>query len=117
MVKFLFVCSGNISRSPTAEEVLRVLTNGGDKARSAGTLASAVRPISADDIAWADIVAVMEESHRAFVLERWPEAAPKLRVLGIEDRYPPRDPALVRLLEVKLGELLAEVNSGGLREA
>ncbi len=116
-MRFLFVCTGNIARSPTAEEVLRLMTNGAHEARSAGTSASCPRPISGGDLAWADIVAVMEESHRAFILERWPEAAPKLRVLGIEDRYPPRDPALVRLLEFKLGELLAEVNSGGLGEA
>ncbi len=116
-MKFLFVCTGNIARSPTAEEVLRLMTNGAHEARSAGISASCPRPISGEDLAWADIVGVMEEGHRAFIFDRWPEALPKIRVLGIEDRYPPRDPALIRLLEAKLGEILAEVNSGGPRGA
>jgi predicted protein tyrosine phosphatase len=116
-VKFLFVCTGNISRSPAAEEVFRRLTNGAYETRSAGILPYCPRPIRGDDIRWADRVAVMEENHRAFILERWPEAGPKLRVLGIEDRYHRRDPALIHLLEVKLGELLAEIGAGGLRGA
>lgn len=101
------MCSGNISRSRTAEEVLRVMTDGAHETRSAGTASSAVRRISREDVAWADLIAVMEDEHRAFILDRWPEGEPKLRVLGIEDRYPPRDPLLMRLLEIKLSELLA----------
>jgi len=112
-VRVLFVCTGNISRSPAAEEVFQRLTNGAHETRSAGISAFCPRPISGEDLRWANLVAVMEEEHRAFILARWPEAGPKLRVLGIEDRYHRRDPALIHLLEVKLGELLAEVGSGG----
>lgn len=114
-MRFLFVCTGNIARSPTAEEVVRLMANGAHEARSAGISAFSPRPISGEDVAWADVVAVMEEVHLAFILERWPEAGSKLRVLGIEDHYPPRDPVLMRLLEFKLGELLAA--AGGIPEA
>lgn len=111
-MKFLFVCTGNISRSPAAEEVLQRITNGAHETRSAGISAFSPRPVSGEDLRWADLVAVMEDDHRAFILERWPEAGSKLRVLGIEDRYHRGDPALIGLLEVKLDELLAEAGSG-----
>lgn len=111
-MKFLFVCTGNISRSPAAEEVLQQMTTGAHETRSAGISPFCPRPLRGEDIRWADIIAVMEEDHRTFILERWPEAGPKLRVFGIEDRYHRRDPELLHLLEVKFGELLVEVNSG-----
>jgi predicted protein tyrosine phosphatase len=113
-MRFLFVCTGNISRSPAAEEVFRRITDGVHEARSAGISPTAPRPIRGDDLVWADVVAVMEEDHRTFILERWPHAGAKLRVLGIEDRYHRRDPMLVHLLEVKLGEILIEVGPGRL---
>ncbi len=113
-MRVLFVCTGNISRSPAAEEVLHQITDGAHETRSAGTSAFCARPIRGEDLEWADLVGVMEEDHRAFILERWPETSPKLRVLGIEDLYHRHDPALIHLLEVKLGELLAEVGPAGL---
>lgn len=113
-MRILFVCTGNVSRSPTAEEVCQRITNGAHETRSAGISMFCPRPINEGDVRWADLVAVMEEDHRAFILERWPDTGPKVRVLGIEDRYHRRDPALIHLLEVKLGELLAETGTGGM---
>lgn len=113
-MNFLFVCTGNVSRSPAAEAVFCQITNGIYETRSAGISPFCPRPLAVQDVRWADVVAVMEEDHRAFIVERWPEAAPKLRVLGIEDRYHRHDPVLLHLLEVKLGTLLAEVESGGM---
>lgn len=113
-MNFLFVCTGNVSRSPAAEAVFRQIANGPYQTRSAGISPFCHRPLGAEDVRWADLVAVMEEDHRAFIVERWPEAAPKLRVLEIEDRYHRHDPVLLGLLEVKLGALLAEVESGGM---
>ncbi|MBI4590155.1 MAG: protein tyrosine phosphatase [Candidatus Rokubacteria bacterium] len=113
-MNFLFVCTANVSRSPAAEAVFRQITNGTCDTRSAGISRFCPRPLSAEDVRWADVVAVMEWDHRAFIVERWPEAAPKLRVLEIEDRYHRHDPVLLHLLEVKLGTLLAEIESGGM---
>ncbi|MEK7364299.1 MAG: phosphotyrosine protein phosphatase [candidate division NC10 bacterium] len=113
-MNFLFVCTGNVSRSPAAEAVFRQITSGRYGARSAGISPFCLRPLSRDDVGWADVVAVMEGDHRAFIVERWPDAAPKVRVLEIEDRYHRHDPVLLRLLEAKLGTLLAEIEGGGM---
>lgn len=113
-MKVLFVCTGNVSRSPAAEAVFREITGGRGETRSAGISSFCPRPLRGDDIDWADLVAVMEEEHRAFIVERWPEAGPRLRVLGIEDRFHRHDPVLLGLLEMKLGALLAEIESGGM---
>ena len=114
MVNFLFVCTGNVSRSPAAEAVFRQITNGRYGTRSAGISPFCPRPLSRDDVRWADVVAVMEGDHHAFIVERWPEDAAKVRVLEIEDRYNRHDPVLLLLLEEKLGALLAEMESGGM---
>ena len=111
-MNILFVCTGNVSRSPTAEVVMRRISNGAHETRSAGISPFCPRPISAEDVRWADLVGVMEEDHRAFIQERWPEATPKVWMLEIEDRYHPRDPQLISLLEEKLGELLARLSGG-----
>ena len=113
-MNFLFVCTGNISRSPAAEALFRQMTNGRYGTRSAGIAPACPRPLAEEDIRWADVVAVMEEEHHAFILGRWPDTAPKLRVLAIEDRYHRDHPRLLQLLEDKLGTLLAEIESGGM---
>lgn len=113
-MNFLFVCTGNVSRSPAAEGVLRQMTDGSYETRSAGISPFCPRPLRGDDVGWADVVAVMEEDHRAFIVERWPEAVSKIRLLDIEDRYHRDDPVLRRLLETRLGALLAELESGGI---
>jgi len=108
-MKVLFVCTGNISRSPTAEALFRELTAGRPhEARSAGTFPSAPRPLTEADLAWADIVAVMEPAHRTFIERHWPAHLPRVRVLDIPDLFPPHDPRLRELLAGKILELLAE---------
>ncbi len=113
-MNFLFVCTGNVSRSPAAEAVFRRMVEGSHETRSAGVSPFCPRPLSSEDVRWADVVAVMEDDHRAFVVERWPETVPKILVLGIEDRYHRHDPVLLDLLEERLGALLAEVEAGGM---
>lgn len=111
-MKLLFVCSGNVSRSRTAEEVFRVLTWGvpgraGHEARSAGTDPEpGGRPLTIGDLAWADIVCVMEPVHEAHIRTCWPEQAGKVRVLGIPDDYDPGDPELQDLLTRHIVALL-----------
>ena len=113
-MNFRFFGPGSVSRSPAAEAVFRQIASGRYGARSAGISPFCPRPLSRDDVGWADVVAVMEGDHRAFIVERWPDAASKVRVLEIEDRYHRHDPVLLRLLEAKLGTLLAEMESGGM---
>jgi predicted protein tyrosine phosphatase len=58
----LFICSRNQWRSPTAEQLYR--RHPALSVRSAGTSASARRSVSADDIAWAHCIIVMEGKHQ-----------------------------------------------------
>ncbi|MDP9125836.1 MAG: phosphotyrosine protein phosphatase [Pseudomonadota bacterium] len=108
-LNLLFVCSRNQWRSPTGEQVWR--RHPRVNARSAGTSAGARRVVSADDLAWADVVLVMEDKHksrlqaqfRALLLHK------PLHVLDIPDDYKYMDPDLVELLGDPVAELLGLV--------
>jgi predicted protein tyrosine phosphatase len=105
-VRLLFVCTGNVARSPAAEAVLRELAPGAHETRSAGISPFCPRPVTSADLEWADLIAVMECDHGVFITQRWPGLARKIRVLDIEDRYHRHDPALRALLESRLSKLL-----------
>ena len=61
-MNYLFICSRNQWRSPTAERIFA--KDYGIHTRSAGTSAQAKRKITANDIAWADVIFVMEHKHK-----------------------------------------------------
>lgn len=61
-MNFLFVCSENRLRSPTAEQVFSNYP--GIHAIGAGTNSDAETTVSGDLIEWADIILVMEKCHR-----------------------------------------------------
>jgi predicted protein tyrosine phosphatase len=97
-----------------AEQIFQVLTwtvsaRGDHEARSAGVDPDfGGRPLTAQDVAWADVICVMETEHEAYIRKHWPAQAGKVRVLGIPDVYEPDDEELRdRLTEVVRG-LLAE---------
>jgi predicted protein tyrosine phosphatase len=98
-MNLLFVCSENRLRSPTGEEVFTQYQ--GVIAIGCGTNSDAETPISGDLIEWADIVFVMERSHRNKVSKKFKELLKnkKLVCLDIPDEYDRMDPILVRLLE------------------
>jgi predicted protein tyrosine phosphatase len=102
----LFVCSRNRWRSPTAEQVWR--RHPRVNARSAGTSAGARHPVSVADLAWADVVVVMEDKHRSRLLadHRGLLAHKPVHVLDIPDEYPYMDPDLVELLGDPVADLL-----------
>ncbi|MBU7004468.1 MAG: phosphotyrosine protein phosphatase [Theionarchaea archaeon] len=102
MTKVLFVCTGSIDRSPTAEDLLG--GKSGFEARSAGTMVGARRPLTRDEIMWADKIFVMEEHHRYSLLQISPNASDKVSVLGIPDLYHRGDPELVEIIRKKLSE-------------
>jgi predicted protein tyrosine phosphatase len=101
-MKLLFVCSRNRRRSPTAETHFSAYP--GVEALSAGTSPDAETPISADLIEWADIIFVMEATHRKRLVTAFRSQLRQKRliVLGIRDQYSTMDPELVRLLEAKV---------------
>ncbi|QSX38421.1 low molecular weight protein tyrosine phosphatase family protein [Shewanella sedimentimangrovi] len=101
-MNLLFVCSENRLRSPTGEEVFS--TYEGINAIGAGTNADAETPVSGDLIEWADIIFVMEKTHKNKVSKKFKEllTGKKLVCLDIPDNYDRMDPILVRLLESKV---------------
>jgi protein-tyrosine-phosphatase len=108
-MNILFVCTGNISRSYLAEMLLEheIYQNNlkGIFVSSAGILDNegmpadplmidyltklnipvddhSSRKISKNDIEWADCIYVMENRHREYIHEFWPEAGYKVERLG-----------------------------------
>jgi predicted protein tyrosine phosphatase len=98
----LFVCSENRLRSPTAEAVFSEYS--GVEAIGAGTNSDAATPVSGDLIEWADVILVMEKSHRNKISKKFKEKlkGKKLAVLDIPDVYEYMDPELIKLLKVKV---------------
>jgi len=98
-VRLLFVCSENRLRSPTAEAVFSNYEN--VEAIAAGTNSDCEQPVSGDLIEWADVILVMEKSHRNKIAKKYRALLKnkKLAVLGIPDNYDYMDPELVQLLE------------------
>src|ERR1700712_181485 len=95
----LFVCSQNKLRSPTAEQVFSAWD--GVETLSAGTNNDACNPLDGEQIEWADIIFVMEKTHRNKVLRKYKKSlnGKRLVCLDIPDDYDYMDPALVRILE------------------
>ena len=106
MKRFLFVCSQNRLRSPTAEQIFSV--RGDIEVASAGTNNDVDNPLTTDLIEWADFIFVMERSHRNKLQKRFREAlkGKRLVCLDIPDEYEFMDPNLVRLLENRMARYL-----------
>jgi predicted protein tyrosine phosphatase len=99
-LKILFVCSANVDRSPTAENLF--LNFKGIEARSAGTAVYARTPITHELIDWADKIFAMENKQREAILQIDGELEKKIVTLGIPDIYGRNQPELRRLILEKL---------------
>jgi predicted protein tyrosine phosphatase len=106
MMKVLFVCSRNRLRSPTAEQVFS--TRRDLEVASAGTNHDADTPLTADLVAWADIIFVIEKAHRAKLQKRFKASLKNARLicLDIPDNYEFMDPVLVQLLETRVSRFV-----------
>lgn len=106
MKKILFVCSQNKLRSPTGEAVFGDAEN--IEARSAGLKNNAEIPLGVDDIEWADIIFVMEQTHKKKVRQQFREHLKEQRLicLGIPDDYEYMDPDLVEIFKLKVPPFL-----------
>lgn len=105
MKRLLFVCSENRLRSPTAEAVFSEYE--GIEAIGAGTNTDAETPVSNDLIEWADVILVMEKTHRNKLSKKYKELLKNKRlvVLDIPDRYECMQPELIQLLKAKVSRL------------
>ena len=106
MRHLLFVCSQNKLRSPTAEAVFSGVP--GIDVDSAGLNNDAIVPLSPEQVAWADVIFVMENMHREKLNRKFKRHlnGQRVIVLGIPDNYAYMDPALVELLKVKVTPFL-----------
>lgn len=106
MKRFLFVCSQNKLRSPTAEQIFSMLD--GIEVDSAGTNNDAENPLTGELLEWADVIFVMERTHRAKIQKRFRKAlnGKQLVCLDIPDNYAFMDPELVRLLNARMARHL-----------
>ena len=97
-MNLLFVCARNRRRSPTAEALFAGVS--GVATDSAGLRPDAEQRLTAEQVAWADIVFVMERRHRTLLARGFGPALRGKRVvcLGIPDDFEYGDPELVRLL-------------------
>lgn len=101
-MNLLFVCSENRLRSPTAEKVFAEYP--GVNAIGAGTNSDAPTPVSGDLIEWADVVLVMEKTHRNKIAKRFREQlkGKRLVVLNIADNYEYMEPDLIDMLRSRI---------------
>ena len=97
--RILFVCTANVDRSPTAEDLYQ--DDERYEVRSAGIAPFATEPVTRDLLLWADRIFVMserEDQHRTLLKIRFPDVDRPVVDLDVEDRWHRGDPELVTLL-------------------
>lgn len=101
MTRILFICAKNRLRSPTAEHLFS--TYPGVEADSAGVNHDAEVRVSAEQIDWADVIAVMERRHATKLRELFSSRLTGKRVycLAIPDQYGYMEDRLISLLEAR----------------
>ncbi|HLO89099.1 MAG TPA: low molecular weight protein tyrosine phosphatase family protein [Nostocaceae cyanobacterium] len=108
MKKLLFICSQNKLRSPTAEAVFSEYPD--LEVESAGLNRDAEVPVSTEAIEWADIIFVMEKSHKNKLSKKFQAFLKNKRVicLDIPDEYDYMELTLIELLKQKVLPLLGK---------
>ena len=106
MKHLLFLCSKNKLRSPTAESVFA--DHPGIEVDSAGISNDAEIIVSEEQLEWADVILVMEKSHRSKLNQKFsrPLAGKRIAVLNIPDNYDFMDGELIRILKSKCAPYL-----------
>lgn len=99
--RILFLCSQNKLRSPTAEAIFA--DHPAIEVDSAGLNNDAVVPLSEEQVRWADLIIVMEKTHRNRLNRKFKKAlaGKRIAVLDIPDDYEYMDPSLVALLKTR----------------
>jgi len=97
----LFLCSQNKLRSPTAEAIFA--DHPAIDVDSAGLNNDAEVPLTEEQIRWADLIIVMEKTHRNRLNRKFKNvlAGKRIAVLDIPDEYDYMDPSLIALLKTR----------------
>jgi predicted protein tyrosine phosphatase len=100
-LRVLFICALNQWRSPTAEHLYR--DDARLQVRSAGVRADARRKVSQLDLAWADVVFVMDREQKRWIQEQFRSIQlPDIRILDVPDEFPYMDPRLQAALRAAI---------------
>lgn len=104
--RILFICSQNRLRSPTAEHVFAAYPS--LEVSSAGLNHDAENPVTPELLQWAELIFVMEKSHRNKLSAKFCAYLQDKKVvcLNIPDEYEFMDPRLVELLKIKVSKFL-----------
>ena len=107
MKTVLFVCGRARQRSPTAEQLFAALP--GIETASAGLNPDADTILDAELVDWADVIFVMERSHRQKLTRRFARLLKDKRVicLDIPDDYEFMDLELIELLKARVSRYLS----------
>ena len=109
-MNFLFICSMNQWRSPTAENIYRNVSS--INVKSAGVNSKARRRISLKDIEWADKIFVMENKHKRKMLEIFRDDLKykEIFVLDIPDDYKFMDEELIEILRCSIDSFIENLD-------
>jgi len=104
--RLLFICSQNKLRSPTAEVLFAEYP--GIEVDSAGLNNDAEVPLSDGQLEWADLILVMQKTHRSRLNQKFPHAlaGKRIAVLNIPDDFSYMDPELIEILKRKCAQYL-----------
>ena len=111
--RILFVCTANVDRSRTAEDLYR--DDERYEVRSAGVAPFATVRLTEELLLWADRVFVMnerEDRHRTFIRVYFPNVDRPLTDLDIEDRWSRGDPELEKIILRRLRPHLGPPRKG-----
>jgi predicted protein tyrosine phosphatase len=105
----LFVCGRNNRRSPTAERIFK--NDRRMSVRSAGVADTSKRKLTEADLAWADLVLVMERKYASRIRDafRQLESLPPIESLDISDEYIFMQAELVEALRTAVADVLEEL--------
>ena len=105
MRRVLFICGRGRHRSPTAAQVFS--SNQGWETDSAGLGADSDDVVSAEQIAWATDIAVMEKRQLARLRQMFPKlvSGKRLVCLDVTDDFAFMQNELVALLRARIGRL------------
>tara|TARA_B100000780_G_C21052043_1_gene422516 strand:+ start:65 stop:388 length:324 start_codon:yes stop_codon:yes gene_type:complete len=106
MNKVFFLCSKNKLRSPTAEAIFSNVE--GWKVYSAGISNDAEVHVSVEDIEWADIIFVMEKTHKNKLSSKFRRVIKDQKVISLDipDDYEYMDEKLIEILQSKVPGLV-----------
>jgi predicted protein tyrosine phosphatase len=98
MKKLLFVCEGNINRSPSFEIWFKEHRPEYD-VKSTGTSYGYPERMTKELLEWADKIFLMDLEQEMFMRRKFPEFLSKCEIIGCKDRYERESSQLYALVE------------------